>query len=87
MSKLFFQELKRISKLYVFNILISLDQLANTLLYGSPDETISSRLGRNYKKSWMKNIVDWMFSWQHRKNGHCEDAVEPVDRENEAIIK
>lgn len=31
---------------YLWRILISLDQLANTLLGGDPDETVSSRLSR-----------------------------------------
>lgn len=33
-------------KKYLINILISIDQLANTLLGGHPDETISSRAGK-----------------------------------------
>lgn len=32
--------------LYFWNILIAIDQLANTLFGGDPDETISSRLGK-----------------------------------------
>jgi hypothetical protein len=32
------------------NVLISIDQLGNTLLLGDPDETISSRLGRIKRK-------------------------------------
>lgn len=32
--------------IYLLNILISLDQLLNTLLAGSPDETLSSRMGK-----------------------------------------
>jgi len=31
---------------WIMNVLISLDQLANSILAGDPDETISSRLGR-----------------------------------------
>lgn len=34
---------------YIFNILVSIDQLANVLLLGSPDETISSRTSRSIK--------------------------------------
>jgi hypothetical protein len=33
-------------KRYLWNLLISLDQFANTVLGGSPDETISSRTGK-----------------------------------------
>ena len=35
---------------YLLNILISLDQLGNTLLGGDPDETISSRCAKNQDK-------------------------------------
>jgi len=31
---------------YIWNILVAVDQLANTLFGGDPDETISSRLGK-----------------------------------------
>lgn len=31
---------------YLKNIIIALDQLANTFLAGDPDETISSRMGK-----------------------------------------
>jgi hypothetical protein len=31
---------------YIWNVLVSLDQLVNTLLLGDPDETISSRMGK-----------------------------------------
>ena len=74
-------------KKYLKNILISIDQLANTLLLGSPDETISSRLGRNYPGSWMEKAVDWLFRWQNKPGGHCEWSVEPQDREEDSIIK
>jgi len=31
---------------YIWNILISIDQLVNTILLGDPDETLSSRMGK-----------------------------------------
>ena len=61
-------------KKYIKNILISIDQLVNTLFGGDPDMTISARLGRNYRGTWMERFVDWMFSWQNRPDGHCENA-------------
>jgi len=36
--------------------------------------TISARLGRNYRGSWMERLVNWMFKWQNRLDGHCENA-------------
>ena len=35
---------------YLWNVLLSLDQLGNSLLGGDPDETISSRVGRIKRK-------------------------------------
>lgn len=33
-------------KKYIWNLLIAIDQLANTVFGGDPDETISSRIGK-----------------------------------------
>jgi hypothetical protein len=38
-------------KRYVWNFLISLDQLLNTILGGNPDETMSSRMGKCIEKN------------------------------------
>ena len=63
-------------KKYIINLLISIDQLFNTILGGNPDETISSRMGRHLLKKNCKlckiickllNLID--------KN-HCIDAIE-----------
>lgn len=74
-------------KKYLKNILISIDQFFNTLFGGSPDETISSRLGRNYKNSFLEKFVDWIFSWQKKSEGHCESAIEWDENENDSIFK
>lgn len=37
-------------KQYAWNLLISLDQLCNTILGGYPDETMSSRMGKHLAK-------------------------------------
>jgi hypothetical protein len=60
---------------YIRNILISLDQLVNTIFGGDPDMTISGRLGRNYKGTRLERFVDWLFRWQKRPGGHCENAA------------
>lgn len=63
-------------KTYLINLIISIDQLANTILGGLPDETISSRLGKRIKKNnclfsrFICKILD-IFD-----KGHCEDAIE-----------
>jgi hypothetical protein len=52
-------------------ILIALDQLANTLLRGYADETLSARAWRNKNRhSWYK-VIDWIFFWQRN---HCEQS-------------
>ena len=61
-------------KRYLVNVLVSLDQFANTLLGGDPDETISSRLGK-FKGTvppyswlcWLLDLID---------PGHCDKAIE-----------
>ena len=37
-------------KWYVWNVLIGLDQFCNAILGGDPDETMSSRMGKNLAK-------------------------------------
>ena len=60
---------------WVMNVLIGLDQWANAILGGHPDETISSRAGKNKAKG------GWWGKWLCRgldliDPGHCEDAIE-----------
>ncbi len=71
-------------KKYVRNIFISLDQFVNTIFGGDPDETVSSRLGKNYQNSFLERFVDWLFRKQ--KKNHCENSVEQ-DEGKDAIIK
>ena len=61
---------------YWLSLLIALDQLANAILAGSPDETLSSRAyradrdGKVFGKVF-RPLIDMMFFWQDR---HCYDA-------------
>jgi hypothetical protein len=73
-------------KKYFLNILISLDQLVNTLLGGSPDETISSRLERNYDGTLIERCVNWLFSGT-TKGEHCKESLEPIENEKDTILK
>ena len=58
---------------YIQNLLVSVDQLINTVMLGDPDETISSRAGRVFPDTWWSNFIDfWMF-WQ---SNHCHKAIE-----------
>lgn len=46
-------------KKYLYNILIGVDQLCNTILGGDPDETMSSRMGKHIIKrdSFVAKII------------------------------
>ena len=62
---------------YMWNVLIAIDQLFNALLFGDPDETISSRVGKNMRSDnpgfvsralcWFLNLLD---------KDHCKEAIE-----------
>ena len=61
---------------WLFNILVALDQLVNTIFLGDPDETISSRVGKRYNQAewrWFGNFINCLFFWQ--KN-HVLDSIE-----------
>jgi len=73
-----------ILKKYIRNIAIALDQLLNAVCFGDPDETISSRLGRNYDGSKLELFVNWIFSW--KQEDHCSDSVER-DEGSQSIFK
>ncbi len=62
-------------KRYIRNVLIALDQLANAVLRGDPDETLSSAAGkaRNAGRRWgcvLCRVLDWIDS------DHCNKAIE-----------
>jgi hypothetical protein len=62
-------------KHYFWNILISADQLANTLLGGDPDETISSRMGkRAIKGDRLGGIICRLLDMFDK--GHCKKSIE-----------
>lgn len=50
-------------------VLIAIDQLANTLAGGMADETISARA---YRKGWVRaeRFINWLF----RDQNHCADS-------------
>lgn len=68
---------------YLKNVAVWIDQGLNVVFFGgSPDETISSRIGRNQHIGicrFAKRVVDAVF-WK----GHCEESIEPEEcREGE----
>jgi len=71
---------------YLFNLLLGIDQFANVVLLGDPDETISGRLGRAHlsgKAKWFvkpsKIFVDKIFNMVDGQQNHCVDSVEHED--------
>lgn len=62
-------------KKYILNILISIDQLGNTIAGGDPDETISSRLAKLNRKGNKVGIIGCKILDKFDK-GHCERVIE-----------
>lgn len=63
---------------YLIRLLVALDQLANTILLGSPDETISSRVGRAaLRGNWIalrcECAINALFFWD---SDHCRRRIE-----------
>lgn len=60
---------------YLLNVLIAVDQLANAMLAGHADESLSSRAHRAYAqgKPWgfLRSVINAIFFWQA---DHCADA-------------
>lgn len=61
---------------YLYGLLIALDQLANAILAGDPDETLSSRCGKRamVKGCWLCLGLCWLLGLMHRD--HCLWAIE-----------
>jgi len=76
---------------WLLNILISIDQLGNTIIGGDPDETISSRIGKMKVKHggripWyrpLSKVVDW--GLDKIDPNHSIDAIEQ-DEGKDAIV-
>lgn len=67
---------------YSFRVWLAIDQLANTVLGGSEDHTISGRAGRGRaagSRFWavIAGCIDFIF----RDKQHCSNAIEHDERE------
>lgn len=69
---------------YFFNILLGLDQLANAILGGDPQETISSRADKAMRegKRWGCILCKVLSLIQ---KDHCQKSVEPNAGSNAVI--
>ena len=69
---------------YLFNILLSLDRLANTILGGSPEMTLSGRMGRDIAENKCAlckpicAVLNWMQS-NHCAKVAAEEAIYGAD--------
>jgi len=63
-------------KKYFWNILISIDQVINTILGGDPDETISSRMGKYAERGrgWFPKTICKLLHLID--NNHCQNSIE-----------
>lgn len=72
-------------KKYLWNILVSIDQLINTLLGGDPDETMSSRMGKHLAKhncpfcNFMCKILNLI------DKNHCVKTIEVDEGKDEVF--
>jgi len=70
-------------KRYFWNLLIAIDQCFNALTGGDPDETISSRVGKNKDKSKLSRFLSGfldLFEWNH-----TEKSIEKDEGKDESI--
>lgn len=61
---------------YIRNVLVGIDQLANAMTGGWPDETLSARCGRlghRYPYKFWKVLIDALF-YPFQGPNHCENA-------------
>ncbi len=66
---------------YLWNLLIAVDQLLNTLAFGDPDETLSSRMGKRVHRCKLCRAACRLL---HRFDpNHCEKAVEHDEGKDE----
>lgn len=67
---------------YLWNLLIALDQLLNTILSGDPDETISSRAckAQSAGKWWGCALCRFLDLFER---DHCEKNIEPDEGSND----
>ena len=60
--------------MYFHNLLVAIDQFANTLLGGYPDETLSSHSHRSRKCSWFWSCMYHVINFIMHDPMHCNKA-------------
>jgi hypothetical protein len=70
-------------KRYLQNIFVGIDQLINVLMFGDPDETMSSRAGRVWPDSVWRKFIDKIMFWQ---TDHCHRAIETGEGKRDLLF-
>jgi len=68
---------------YFWNVLLGLDQFLNTLIGGDPDETISSRAGKQVETSRVAYCLCRILHVFDKD--HCNKSIEPDEGSNSAL--
>jgi len=71
------------AKKYGWNILISIDQLVNTIFGGDPDETLSSRMGKREKTCKICYVICMILNLFQKD--HCIKSEEK-DEGKDAVL-
>lgn len=76
-------------RLYIYNLLIGIDQLANAVLGGAPDRTLSYRCWQ-HRQHWAGamavRFVDGIFRLLGEHN-HCQSVYESGDNQTDDVWK
>lgn len=72
-------------KAYLWNLLVAVDQLLNTLAFGDPDETLSSRMGKAVQEN--RCVLCRRICWLIGKidPDHCVKTIEPDEGTREVF--
>lgn len=70
---------------YFWNVLVALDQFANTLLGGDPDETMSSRMGKDIRENKCKlcRVICYLLGLIQKD--HCNKSIEPDEGSRQVV--
>ena len=71
------------TKKYSINLILSTDQKGNTISFGDPDETISSRAGRVWPESDWCKLIDCIMFYQ---TDHCHKAIEKGEGKRDLLF-
>lgn len=68
-------------KKYIWNLLIAIDQLFNTIFAGDPDETVSSRMGKHIAKHDCPFCIFMCGLLNLIQKDHCIKSIEKDEGE------